>query len=146
MGYCGDAGPRGGLKEFFKSSRISSKAFLAQSCLNSHDQFLALVDYRDGGRRAMKGGDGNVVLRSCNISQLCLSCLSAEDGCSLVIASLVLSCLFWVALLQCYCLRLQWRVVVEGRMWSAEAVVGAGQTIDFAMLIKGKWVSQKTKT
>jgi hypothetical protein len=40
-----------GLKEFFKYSRVSSKAFLAQRCLNNHGPFLVLVEYWDGAWR-----------------------------------------------------------------------------------------------
>jgi hypothetical protein len=39
------------LTEFFKSSRVGSKAFIAQWCSNRHGWYLALAEYGGGGQR-----------------------------------------------------------------------------------------------
>lgn len=103
-----------GLKDFFKYSRVGSKSFLVQRCLNNHGRFLVL-EYRDGGWRGFiaipKGReekDINVVPLGCERWRLFLSCLSAKEGRSAISASVVLSHSFWVALPRCLCLRLWW--------------------------------------
>lgn len=40
-----------GLKEFVKSSRVGNKDSLAWCCSNNRGRFLALTEYRGGGRR-----------------------------------------------------------------------------------------------
>jgi hypothetical protein len=41
-----------GLKVFMKTSRVRSKAYIAQSCANNHGRYLALAEYRSGFRIA----------------------------------------------------------------------------------------------
>lgn len=40
-----------GQEEFVKSSRVVSRAFIAQRCTNRHGRYLALAKYKGGGRR-----------------------------------------------------------------------------------------------
>ncbi len=61
-----------GLKAFVKLSRVGNKAFLAQSCSNSHRHFLALTEYGGFGQR------GYIVIQKAEKVRvgeaLCLSC------------------------------------------------------------------------
>ncbi|GLT67661.1 hypothetical protein SLA2020_399530 [Shorea laevis] len=78
-----------GSKEFIKSSRVGSKAFLTQKCSNSHGMFLPLAEYKECGwrgfiaiQRVVKTGDGEVAPPSCKRWQLFSSCLSRMEGCN----------------------------------------------------------------
>lgn len=75
-----------GSKEFIKSSRVGSKAFLAQKCSNSHGMFLPLVEYKECGWRgfiAIPEGREDREWRSCAAELQKVATflkLSFEDG------------------------------------------------------------------
>jgi hypothetical protein len=70
-------------KEFFKSFRAGSTAFIIQRCVNRNDRFLVINEYSRGGRRNVipKGQEGKSwpgwVVELCNIVD---SLVVSDDG------------------------------------------------------------------